>query len=145
MLGRWEHGTPDQLALLPPGSRPFSSQPDQAEAALYGFRWEMQGKGPSRCASIVRGTLARELVQDLGELDRELNTFADLPGAGGVNFRGRRLEPVQFADEPIEVLGKEALAKRRIATRTRQIIVGHRDEIAHGPIRIVESTYHYHR
>src|SRR5262245_24935539 len=76
--------------------------------------------------------LIRQLVQDVGELDRQLDGFANLRRAGGVRARIGFAQLVEDGQQVIEVLGNELLAERRILARPLELFLGDHNEGRHG-------------
>ena len=97
-------------------SRPFSSRPESSGGRPYR---EFRRKG-KLCRPLAAGRGARPLrprvggrrdpLQQIGELDGELDPFADLVGALG-RWPGGALQLAELAQQELEVLGQELLAE----------------------------------
>ena len=75
---------------------------------------------------------AGEPLQKLGELDGEVDAFADLACVLGISLVAA--EPVELVEQEFEVAGHEVMAKFRIDARALEIGIGDQSGGAHRQI-----------
>jgi hypothetical protein len=130
----------DPKTIDPKGSargRPLSSRPELSRGWPYrvfrpkGKRSRQCGHGavhPARASGRPRSARCGP-PQQIGQLDRELDALADLIGARAA--WGRALQLIELAEQTLEALGQQPLAKIGVLARPRKIGVGNQRRFLH--------------
>ena len=81
----------------------------------------------------LRAPVLGGLLQPVGELDREIDAFADLAG----RFRAGVVGPahlVERVQQPFEIVRQQLLAERGVAARAREVVLGDQVRSSHSAL-----------